>query len=92
MGQVRFGTDQLSNPTPSKVNLWVRVFTVAGAIFLGWMATASVIGPNAKDIITQILSLFLLLANGLAPLFGVELSNKKVDASGVSAIDTDKKS
>lgn len=88
MAQIKFGTGQIGNPTPANINLWVRIFTVAGAIFLGWMSTASVIGPHIKDIITQLLSLGLLLANGLAPLFGIELSGKSVPASDVTAIET----
>lgn len=89
MGEVKFGTKQLSNPTPTKVNLWVRVFTVSGAIFMAWMATASVMGPNTKDVVNQILGLMLGLANGLAPLFGVEINGNSVPAADVTAIDTD---
>lgn len=88
MGEVKFGTKQLSNPTPAKVNLWVRVFTVSGATFMAWMATASVMGPNTKDVVNQILGLMLGLANGLAPLFGVEINGKSVPAEDVTAIDT----
>jgi len=89
MGEVKFGTKQLSNPTPSKVNLWVRVFTVAGATFMAWMATASVMGPNTKDVVNQILGLLLGLANGLAPLFGVEINGQSVPAEDVTAVDID---
>lgn len=87
MTQVKFGADQVSNPTPANINKWVRVFTVAGGIFMAWMATASVMGPNTKDIINQVLGLALGLANGLAPLFGVEVSGK-IPAAEVTAIDT----
>lgn len=91
---ILFGTKQIKNPTPSNINLWVRVFTVAAAIFMAWMATASVIGPNSKDVINQILGLLLGLTNGLAPLFGIELSNdssKKVEVENVSAMDDPEK-
>ena len=91
---IKFGASQVSNPTPSKINLYVRVFTVAAAIFMAWMATASVIGPNSKDVINQILGLFLGLTNGLAPLFGIELSNnssQKVEVDNVSAMDDPEK-
>ena len=91
---IKFGVSQAGNPTPSNINIWVRVFTVAAAIFMAWMATANVIGPNTKDVINQILGLLLGLANGLAPLFGIELSggqNKKVDIEDVSAMDEPKK-
>ena len=87
MPEISFGLNQISNPTPSKINLWVRVFTVSAAIFLAWMSTASVIGEHSKDIINQVLGLLLGLTNGLAPLFGVEVQGK-VAARDVSAIDT----
>jgi len=86
---IKFGVSQTSNPTPSRINLWVRVFTVAAAIFMAWMATASVIGPNSKDVINQILGLLLGLTNGLAPLFGVDLNGKggKVNVDNVSSME-----
>ncbi len=91
---IKFGVSQASNPTPSNINLWVRVFTVSAAIFMAWMATANVMGPNTKDILNQILGLLLGLTNGLAPLFGIELSNeqqKRVPVQDVTAMDTPKK-
>lgn len=91
---IKFGISQASNPTPSNINLWVRVFTVAAAIFMAWLATANVVGPNTKDLINQILGLLLMLTNGLAPLFGIQLTNgesKKVSVEDVSAMDEPKK-
>lgn len=90
MAEIKFGASQLNNPTPSHINLWVKVFTVAGAAFMGWMATNNLIGPNTKDIINSILGLALTLTNLLAPLFGVDLNTKSVPSSQVTAIDTDK--
>lgn len=79
----------INSPTPAGVVLWVRVFTVAGSAFLGWMATASVMGPDTKDIVTQILGLALLLANVLSPLFGVDLQGRQsVPAEDVTTIET----
>lgn len=90
MAEIKFGASQLKNPTPSHINLWVKVFTVAGAAFMGWAATNTMIGPNTKNIINSILGLALTLTNLLAPLFGVDLSQKSVPTSEVTAIDTDK--
>jgi hypothetical protein len=84
---VKFGFAQTTNPTPSGINLWVRIFTVATSIFLAWISTANIVGPHSKDVLTQILGLALGLANGLAPLFGVQVSGE-VPAKEVSAIDT----
>lgn len=85
---IKFGTDQVSNPTPSKINLWVRVFTVAAGVFMGWMATASLMGPNTKDILNSILGLLIGLVNGIAPLFGIEINTRTVPSDKVTAIDT----
>lgn len=85
---IKFGTSQVSNPTPSKINLWVRVFTVAAGVFMGWMATASLMGPNTKDILNSILGLLIGLVNGIAPLFGIEINTRTVPSDKVTAIDT----
>lgn len=74
MRKVLFGINQIHKPTPAHINRAVRVFTVSAAIFLAWMSTSSLIGPNSKDIINQLLGLALGLTNGLAPMFGVQLT------------------
>jgi hypothetical protein len=90
MADIKFGTDQIQNPTPSKINLWVRVFTVVAGIFMGWMSTNNLIGPVSQGIISSILGLLLALVNGLAPLFGVEVSGNTVAAKDVTAVDSNK--
>lgn len=90
---VKFGTNQVKNPTPSKINLWVRVYTVAAGIFLGWMPTTNLIGPITAGNLSGIIGLTLLMANGLAPLFGIDLNggNKKVDVEDVTAMEVPEK-
>lgn len=87
MADVKFGPEQISKPTPANINLIVRIFTVAGAIFMAWIATANIVGPHTKDVLNQILGLLLGLANGLAPLFGVQVTGN-IPAKDVTAIDT----
>lgn len=92
MAEVKFGVGQIQNPTPSKVILWVRVYTVVAAIFLGWMATFKYIGPNTKDLLNGLIGLSLAIFNGVAPLFGVNLSGSSyVKATEVTAMDSDPK-
>lgn len=92
MATVKFGVKSISKPTPSSINLWVRVYTVTAGIFLAWMITTNLIGPNTQNVISSIIGLTLGLVNGLAPLFGVQVSGKDVvDVEDVSAMDTDKK-
>ena len=89
---IKFGSSQLKNPTPSKINMWVRVYTVVAAIFLGWMATVNFFGPNTKDLLNGVIGLTLALCNGVAPMFGIELNSVNyVKAEDVTAIDTDNK-
>lgn len=87
MADIKFGPDQIKKPTPSQLNAWVRGFTVIGGIFMAWMATASIMGPHTKDIVNQVLGLLMGIANGVAPLFGVQVSGT-VSAKDVTAIDT----
>lgn len=87
MADVKFGTAQISKPTPANINLAVRIFTVTASIFMAWMATANIVGPHTKDILNQILGLLLGLANGLAPLFGVQVTGN-IPAKDVTAVET----
>jgi hypothetical protein len=88
MAEVKFGTGQVNNPTPAGINLWVRIFTIVGGIFIGWMQTTNLIGPMTQGAISSILGLLLAIVNGLAPLFGVDISSKTVPTEKVTAIDT----
>lgn len=87
MADIKFGLAQANNPTPANLNLWVRVFTVTVSVFLAWISTANIVGPHTKDVLTQILGLALALANGLAPLFGVEVVGK-IAAKDVASVET----
>lgn len=91
MAGIKFGVQEISNPTPSKINLWVRVFTVVAGIFMGWMSTNNLIGPISQGYIASILGLLLALVNGLAPLFGVQINSGSVETKDVTAMETDKK-
>lgn len=89
---IKFGVSQTANPTPSNINLWVRVYTVVAGIFLGWMTTTNLIGPHTQNALSSIIGLTLALCNGLAPLFGVDVSNNKyVKSEDVTAMEEPKK-
>jgi len=89
MAEIKFGPGQISNPTPSKINLIVRIFNVVSGVFLGWMMTTpnGMIGPTTQAYISSILGLVIALVNGIAPLFGIELDRKTVPADQVTAMD-----
>lgn len=92
MADVKFGTSQIKNPTPSRINLLVRIFNVVAGIFMGWMMTTpnGMIGLKTQGYISSILGLLIALVNGLAPLFGIELDRKTVPADQVTAMDDNK--
>lgn len=90
MGNIKFGSKQINHPTPASINLWVRVFTVTAGIFILWMPSSGIVGQHAQDLINSLLGLILALINGLAPLFGVQVTGK-VDAADVTAIETEAK-
>lgn len=92
MANIRFGANQISNPTPSRINLIVRIFNVVAGVFMGWMMTTpnGMIGLKTQGYISSILGLAIALVNGIAPLFGIELDRKTVPADQVTAMDEKK--
>lgn len=87
MADIKFGAAQVRNPTPSGINLWVRVFTVTAGIFLLWMPSSGLFNQHVQDVVNSLLGLLLALANGLAPLFGIQLGGNTVNVKDVSAVD-----
>lgn len=87
MATISFGTSQLNKPTPASINRAVRVFTIAAGIFLAWMSTSNLIPEHTKDVLNQVLGLALGLTNGIAPLFGVDITGD-VPAKAVTAVET----
>lgn len=88
MAEVKFGTSQVNNPTPSGINLWVRVFTVVAGAFIAWMATTNLMGPVTKSEVAGAIGLAMGIVNGIAPLFGVDVQSRSVPTDKVTAIDT----
>jgi hypothetical protein len=87
-----FGFKQINNPTPASLNRWVRVVTVTIGVFLLWMpsAPAGWFNQATQDALVSVLALITALINGLAPLFGVEVTGS-VPAEQVAAIDEPQK-
>ena len=88
---IKFGRDQIKNPTPSNIIFWIRVFTVIAGIFMGWMQTASFIPNKWQAIISSILGLVIALGNGLAPLFGVPVQAETIPKEQVTAVEPETK-
>jgi hypothetical protein len=91
MANVTFGVPSINKPTPSSINLWVRVITVTIGVFLAWMLTNDIIPADLQKTIGAILGGILTLINSLAPLFGINVSpDQKVEVSEVKAMDNPK--
>lgn len=90
MAQVKFGTSQLKNPTPSKWSVGIQIFTVVAAAVLAWLGTASFIHPGTASIIQSVLGLLITIANGLKPFLGVETNQENIPIENVGEMDTKK--
>ena len=91
MANVTFGVPSISKPTPAGINKWVRVATVVIGIFLGWMNTNDLIPETSQDIINSLGGLILAIINGVAPLFGINLSaNEQVPQEDIKSMDNPK--
>lgn len=87
----KFGLSNRNRPTPARINVLAGVITGAIGIFIGWTGTNDIIPPKTENLITSILGLLLLLIPVLKPLFGVDVTEKTVPTSQVTAIDEDMK-
>ena len=86
MATIKFGTNQINNPTPKGINLAVRIFTITVGAFLGWMQTNTLIYGETQAILGSILGLLLAIVNGIAPLFGIETTQSVIPKKDVTAM------
>lgn len=70
---VKFGTNQISNPTPTKLSRGVLIFTVVASVVVAWIPTASFITAASGTVVQSILGLIVALINALKPFFGVQV-------------------
>ena len=91
MANVTFGVPSINKPTPAGINKWVRVATVVIGIFLGWMNTNNLIPETSQDVINSLGGLVLAIINGVAPLFGIDISStEQVPIEEVKSMDNPK--
>lgn len=86
--KVGFGFNHISLPTPAVVTTTVRIITVFIAIFLSWMNTNDLIGEHTQSIISAVSGLIIGLINGLAPLFGINVTSAQVPVEDVQSMKT----
>lgn len=90
MAEVRFGTDQLRNPVPSKLAAGINIFTIITGCVIAWLGTANFVPAHLSTILQSVLGLLLTIANALKPFFGVETDQKRVPINEVSGMDVRK--
>ncbi len=91
MANISFGIPSINKPTPASLNRWVRTLTVVIGIFLAWMNTNTLISDHLQSVFNSIGGLLLALINGLAPLWGVNISDSEnVPAQDVKSMETPK--
>lgn len=88
MAQIKFGTSQLSNPTPSKVSMGINIFIAVGGVIIGWIGTADFITSYNAKVTQSIIGLAVSLAVVLKPFFGVETSLKNVPIDDVKEMES----
>lgn len=86
IGKIKFGRDQIKNPTPHTVAFNVTVISIVAGVIQMWLSTAGFIPSKTSEIIQSFLGLIVALSNALKPLFGVAVSGK-VPADQVEVID-----
>ena len=88
MGTIKFGKSQLSNPTPSNINLWVRVYTAVAGCVVAWLPTSGFIPDKITVVVASILGLTITISNIVAPFFGITFTQDSIQAKDVTAADS----
>ncbi len=91
MANISFGIPSINKPTPASLNRWVRTLTVVIGIFLAWMNTNTLISDHLQSVFNSIGGLLLALINGLAPLWGINVSAETdVPVTDIKSMETPK--
>lgn len=83
MPEVKFGTGQLSNPTPSRVSKILDGFTGIAGVVIAWIGTADFISSYDAKVAQSILGLLVGIAQVLKPFFGVQTNQRNVPIDDV---------
>lgn len=86
---IKFGINQMGNPTPHNLSVWFDVAAGFLGIVNGWLLTAAYVSHNVSDILGSIIS-GLLIPSLLffKRFFGSEVTQKRVDIEDVAEIKT----
>lgn len=88
MSNVVFNWGARKMPTPASINLMARGTAIFGSVLITGINTAPFpISHSFREYSTWFISIAIGLANGLAPLFGVQTTQERVNVSDVSVLD-----
>lgn len=87
MPNYSFGRKQIGKPTPASVGFKILVISIVAPIIQVWLGTAAYIPNHVSNIIVSILALIIALANGLKPLFGVDVPESSVPTEDVKEVE-----
>lgn len=90
MSEVKFGREQLRNPTPSRVAKILDIFTGIAGVVVAWIGTADFIASYDAKVSQSILGLLIGIAQVLKPFFGVDTRQQNVPIEDVKVIDEQK--
>lgn len=87
MGQVKFGTKQLKNPTPANHARVIDITSAVAGGLISWMTTATYIPNNVSNIISSLLGLIIVMSQILKPFFGVQMRQDEVPVEDVVEVE-----
>ncbi len=89
MAQIKFGTQQLKNPTPHNVSMLFDFLAGVCGIVAAFVTTASFIPHNVSDPISSIMTaLFIPLLLLAKRFFGVSPHKDEIPAENVNEMET----
>ncbi len=92
MGQIKFGSRQLKNPTPHNVSMLLDFIAGVLGIISGYVTTAAFISRDVSDVISSVISALLIPLILLAKrFFGVTEAPDEVSVDKVSEMETKEK-
>ena len=84
MTNVKFGTNQLGNPTPSRIGMGLDIFTGVAGCVIAWLTTAAFIPSTVSNVLSSILGLLIGISQVIKPFFGVQTTRKNVSVDDVT--------
>jgi hypothetical protein len=86
--RVKFGAQQVANPTPANFERFVKIFIGINGLFLAWMPTNNLVPTSVQEVVTPIVNLLNSILLFLLPYFGVQVEGNKIPVKDVVSMET----